>query len=99
MAEKRKFTQQEQVRRQKLEELANLGIDPFGQKYDVETYTSDIRREYGSCTKEELEEKKVSVQIAGRIIRRRRKGKVCFMDLLDRDGSIQLYVRKDVVGE
>jgi lysyl-tRNA synthetase class 2 len=99
MAEKRKFTQQEQVRRQKLEELANLGIDPFGQKYDVETYTSDIRREYGSCTKEELAEKKVSVQIAGRIIRRRRKGKVCFMDLLDRDGSIQLYVRKDVVGE
>ncbi len=98
MAE-RKFTQQEQVRRDKLEELRNLGIDPFGQRYDVENYTSDLRKEYGSLTKEELEEKNVTVKVAGRIIRRRRKGKVAFMDIQDRDGKIQLYVRKDVVGE
>ena len=50
-------------------------------------------------TKEELEEKNIKVKLAGRIIRRRRKGKVAFMDLLDRDGTIQLYVRKDIVGE
>ncbi len=98
MAE-RKFTQQEQVRRQKLEELKALGIDPFGQRYDVEDYTKDLREAYGSCTKEELEEKKVMVKMAGRIMRRRRKGKVAFMDINDRYGKIQLYVRKDEVGE
>ena len=97
--EERKFTQQEQVRRDKLRELEELGIDPFGQRYDVENYTSDIRKDYGSMTKEELEEKNIKVKLAGRIIRRRRKGKVAFMDLLDRDGTIQLYVRKDIVGE
>ncbi|WP_454962194.1 lysine--tRNA ligase [Eggerthia catenaformis] len=97
--EERKFTQQEQVRRDKLKELEELGIDPFGQRYDVENYTSDIRKDYGSMTKEELEEKNIKVKLAGRIIRRRRKGKVAFMDLLDRDGTIQLYVRKDIVGE
>lgn len=97
--EERKFTQQEQVRRDKLKELKELGIDPFGQRYDVENYTSDIRKDYGSMTKEELEEKNIKVKLAGRIIRRRRKGKVAFMDLLDRDGTIQLYVRKDIVGE
>lgn len=97
--EERKFTQQEQVRRDKLKELKELGIDPFGQRYDVENYTSDIRKTYGLMTKEELEEKNIKVKLAGRIIRRRRKGKVAFMDLLDRDGTIQLYVRKDIVGE
>lgn len=97
--EERKFTQQEQVRRDKLKELKELGIDPFGQRYDVEDYTSDIRKTYGLMTKEELEEKNIKVKLAGRIIRRRRKGKVAFMDLLDRDGTIQLYVRKDIVGE
>lgn len=97
--EERKFTQQEQVRRDKLRELEELGIDPFGQRYDVEDYTSDIRKTYGLMTKEELEEKNIKVKLAGRIIRRRRKGKVAFMDLLDRDGTIQLYVRKDIVGE
>lgn len=97
--EERKFTQQEQVRRDKLRELEELGIDPFGQRYDVENYTSDIRKDYGSMTKEELEEKNIKVKLSGRIIRRRRKGKVAFMDLLDRDGTIQLYVRKDIVGE
>lgn len=98
MAE-RKLTQQEQVRRQKMEELKKLGIDPFGQRFDVTDNTKDLRAQYGECTKEELEEKHVSVKLAGRIMRRRRKGKVAFMDINDKFGKIQLYVRKDVVGE
>ena len=96
---KRKLTQQEQVRRQKMEELRAMGIDPFGQRYDVKDTTKDLRADYGTLTKEELEEKNVQVKIAGRIMRRRRKGKVCFMDINDRYGKIQLYVRKDEVGE
>ena len=97
--EERKFTDQELVRRQKLQELKNLGIDPFGQRFDVTAYTSDIRKNYSDKTAEELEESKPAVSIAGRIVAKRRKGKVCFMNLLDRDGKIQLYIKKDTVGE
>ena len=97
--EERKFTDQELVRRQKLQELKDLGIDPFGQRFDVTAYTSDIRKNYGDKTAEELEESKPTVSIAGRIVAKRRKGKVCFMNLLDRDGKIQLYIKKDTVGE
>ena len=53
---KRKLTQQEQVRRQKMEELRAMGIDPFGQRYDVKDTTKDLRADYGTLTKEELEE-------------------------------------------
>lgn len=63
---KRKLTQQEQVRRQKMEELRAMGIDPFGQRYDVKDTTKDLRADYGTLTKEELEEKNVQVKIAGR---------------------------------
>ena len=97
--EERKFTDQELVRRQKLQELKDLGIDPFGQRFDVTAYTSDIRKNYSDKTAEELEESKPAVSIAGRIVAKRRKGKVCFMNLLDRDGKIQLYIKKDTVGE
>ena len=97
--EERKFTDQELVRRQKLQELKDLGIDPFGQRFDVTAYTSDIRKNYSGKTAEELEESKPAVSIAGRIVAKRRKGKVCFMNLLDRDGKIQLYIKKDTVGE
>lgn len=96
---KEKLTQQEQVRRQKMQELRDMGIDPFGQAFDVKDNTKDIREQYGNCTKEELEEKNIHVQLAGRIMLRRRKGKVAFMDINDKFGKIQLYVRKDVVGE
>lgn len=41
----------------------------------------------------------VEVAVAGRIMTKRRKGKVCFMHIQDRDGQIQLYVRKDTIGE
>ena len=50
--EERKFTDQELVRRQKLQELKDLGIDPFGQRFDVTAYTSDIRKNYSGKTAE-----------------------------------------------
>ena len=88
--EERKFSEQELVRREKLKELVEKGIDPFGQRFDVT---------YGDKTHEELEELAIEVSVAGRIMTKRRKGKVCFMHIQDRDGQIQLYIRKDTVGE
>ena len=97
--DERKFSEQELVRREKLQELIDKGIDPFGQRFDVSTYSKEIKETYGTKTHDELEEMAVEVTIAGRIMTKRRKGKVCFMHIQDRDGQIQLYVRKDAVGE
>ena len=97
--EERKFSEQELVRREKLQELIDKGIDPFGQKFDVTAYSKEIKEKYGDKIHEELEEMAVEVKLAGRIMTKRRKGKVCFMHIQDRDGQIQLYVRKDAIGE
>lgn len=97
--EERKFSEQELVRREKLNELVEKGIDPFGQRFDVTAYSKEIKEKYGDKSHEELEEMAVAVSVAGRIMTKRRKGKVCFMHIQDRDGQIQLYIRKDVVGE
>ena len=97
--EERKFSEQELVRREKMQELIDQGIDPFGQRFDVTAYSKEIKEKYGDKTHDELEEMAVEVSIAGRIMTKRRKGKVCFMHIQDRDGQIQLYVRKDTIGE
>ena len=97
--EERKFSEQELVRREKMQVLIDKGIDPFGQRFDVTAYSKGIKEQYGEKTHEELEEMAVEVSVAGRIMTKRRKGKVCFMHIQDRDGQIQLYVRKDTIGE
>lgn len=97
--EERQFSEQELVRREKLSFLKERGIDPFGQKFDVTAFSKDIKETYAGKTHEELEEAAIEVQIAGRIMTKRRKGKVCFMHIQDKEGQIQIYVRKDVIGE
>ena len=97
MAEK--LTEQEKIRRQKMEELREKGIDPFGHAYARTHRSGDIRSEYGECTKEELDEQNVTVRVAGRIMTKRRQGKAGFMHIQDVDGRIQIYVRKDDIGE
>ena len=94
-----KLTDQEVIRRQKMEDLRAQGIDPFGHAYARTHRSGDIRREYGMCTKEELEEKNVTVKVAGRIMTKRRQGKAGFMHIQDLDGQIQIYVRKDEIGD
>ena len=79
--EERKFSEQELVRREKLKELVEKGIDPFGQRFDVTAYSKEIKETYGDKTHEELEELAIEVSVAGRIMTKRRKGKVCFMHI------------------
>ena len=98
--EERKFTEQELVRREKAKELESLGIDPFGHRFEVTTNSKEIKEQYAQYSKEELHEMELEeVTIAGRIMTRRRKGKVGFMHIQDKYGQIQIYVRQDVVGE
>lgn len=87
------YSEQEKLRRDKLEELQSKGKDPFD-VYKVErTHTSQgVKDNY-----DELEGKDVTV--AGRIMSKRGQGKVVFSDIQDRDGKIQLFLKIDVVGE
>ena len=82
-----------QIRRAKLKELQNAGQDPFQiTKFEKKNNTQEIRDNF-----EAMEEK--PVQIAGRLMSKRVMGKVTFCDLQDREGRVQLYVRRDEVGE
>jgi len=90
---------QQQVRRDKMDEIRSQGIDPFGHRFDRTHLTSDLRAQYADTTQEEFEENPVEVVLAGRIMTKRRKGKVTFANIKDFGGQIQIYVRKDAIGE
>jgi lysyl-tRNA synthetase class 2 len=87
------------VRRQKMEELRELGIDPFGKRFDPTTNAQELHTKYDEEDKDVLNGHEVHVVIAGRMMSKRGSGKVGFADIQDRTGRIQIYVRKDVVGE
>jgi len=93
------LTEQERIRRQKMEELRAKGVDPFGSRFNRTTTTQAIRNQYEQYTHDELEQMNVEVIIAGRIIRKRDQGKAGFLQLQDRDSNIQVYVRKDAIGD
>ena len=95
----REFTEQELVRREKLDFLREKGLDPFGSKYDVNTNTKELKERYENSTIEDLEEIKDNISIAGRIITKRGKGKAGFINLQDKYGQIQIYIKLDNVGE
>ncbi len=95
----REFTEQELVRREKLKELENKGIDPFGSRFDVTSNSKEIKEKYADKTKEELHEVDIPVIVAGRIMTKRGKGKAGFMHIQDKFGQIQIYVKLDNVGE
>ncbi len=86
------------VRRQKLDELRENGIDPFGSKFARQDLAKTLAQKYDVRDKEELNAAKLETKVAGRMLAKRGKGKVGFADLYDRSGKIQIYVRKDIVG-
>ncbi|MBM7555154.1 lysine--tRNA ligase [Thalassobacillus pellis] len=87
------------VRREKLDSYREKGLDPFGNKYERTHVAQELKEAYDSYSKEELEEKEAETTIAGRIMTKRGKGKAGFAHIQDLSGQIQLYVRKDRIGE
>ena len=77
--ENQRLTEQEIVRRNKMQDLIDKGIDPFGSRYDRTATTKSIKEAYLDKTREELEEMHETVKIAGRIMTKRRQGKIGFM--------------------
>ena len=90
---------QEAARRDKMNDLRNKGIDPFGQAFERTSNSKEIKGNYSEKTLEELAELHVEVSIAGRIMSKRRMGKLGFIHLLDRDGKIQIVINQRVVGD
>lgn len=97
--ENQRLTEQEIVRRNKMQDLIDKGIDPFGSRYDRTATTKSIKEAYLDKTREELEEMHETVKIAGRIMTKRRQGKIGFMHIQDRYGQIQIFLRYDLLGE
>lgn len=87
------------VRRQKMQNFREHGLDPFGKRFERTHLSQEIVDQYDQFSKEELEEKSAEVIIAGRIMTKRGKGKAGFAHLQDLKGQIQIYVRKDAIGE
>lgn len=90
---------QQIVRREKMLALSEKGIDPFGKRFERTTNSAVLKAQYEDKSKEDLAELGASAIIAGRMMTKRGKGKVGFAHLQDREGQIQIYVRKDDVGE
>ena len=87
------------VRREKMATMQAAGMDPFGSRFERTHNSKELNDAYGELTKEELSEKALTATVAGRIMTKRGKGKVGFAHLQDREGQIQVYVRKDAIGE
>ena len=95
----RNFTEQELVRREKAEKLKELGLDPFGHKYDREDYAKDIKEKYQDVDHDAFENMDDTAKVAGRIMFIRKMGKASFFTIQDKTGSIQIYISINDVGE
>jgi len=93
------LTDQELARREKVKKLRELGIDPFGQAFEVTIKSQEIKDKYKGYTHEELEEMNVEVSIAGRIMFLRKMGKASFFAIQDIQGKQQVYISRESVGE
>ncbi|HGJ67283.1 TPA: lysine--tRNA ligase, partial [bacterium] len=81
----------------KLEELRSAGIDPYPRKYIPENTTGDIINRFAEVN--EFAEGQYSAKIAGRIMSMREHGKTAFMNIQDSTDTIQVYIRKDQIGD
>ena len=83
------LSEQEQVRREKLTQLRNLGINPYpANLFPVDTMTTEIKKQF---------EQGKEVIIAGRLMSRRIQGKASFAELQDTEGKIQVYFNRDEI--
>ena len=95
----REFSEQELVRREKLKKIEELGLDPFGHRFERDSYSTDIKDKYAEVDHDEFENMDDTATVAGRIMFIRKMGKASFFTIKDRKGSIQIYISINDVGE
>jgi lysyl-tRNA synthetase class 2 len=79
-------------RYEELNELKDKGIETFAYSFDTDAYSEDIKNDFQSYENKD-------VKIAGRIMALRRMGKASFAHIMDQKGRIQIYLKKDEIGE
>lgn len=95
----REFTDQELIRREKANKLKEMGLDPYGQRFDRNAFSRDIKEKYQSVEHDEFENITDEYTVAGRIMFIRKMGKASFFTIQDKTGSIQIYISINDVGE
>lgn len=88
------LNEQMQNRIDKMHRIEEAGWKPFGRRFPWTHRSADVNEQF-----EALAESEAEVKLAGRVMAIRGHGKTCFMDMQDKTGRMQLYVRKDVLGE
>lgn len=88
-------------RHEELEHIKSMGINPYPHRFDISHYSKDIINNFTDPADDAEKEKQKEnvVSVAGRIMAIRKMGKACFVHIKDEQGKIQLYIRKDDVGE
>ncbi|WP_303001917.1 lysine--tRNA ligase [uncultured Dialister sp.] len=89
-----KLNDQMLIRREKLDKIRALGVEPYGQKFNWDHHAADIR-----ANAEKLEKEETHVRIAGRMMIRRGQGKTAFCVIRDQSGDIQVYFKRDELSE
>ncbi|MGP1366193.1 MAG: lysine--tRNA ligase [Schwartzia sp. (in: firmicutes)] len=85
-----------QLRREKIKTFSDMGVSPFGHRYEVTHHAQDIRDHFDAL---EGEEDGPVVRLAGRLTAKRGHGKASFGELMDASGKVQIYFKYDVLGE
>ena len=95
----REFTDQELIRREKANKLKELGIDPFGHRFERTAWSKNIKDKYIDIPHDDFESINDEFTVAGRIMFIRKMGKASFFTIQDKLGSIQIYISINDVGE
>ena len=95
----RELTEQELVRREKAQNIASLGMDPFGHSFKRDSFALDLKNKYETVGEAEFEHMNDTATVAGRIMFIRKMGKASFFSLKDKTGLIQIYISINDVGE
>ncbi len=93
------LNEQRQQRIKKLESLRAAGVAPYGTRFEVKDRAGDLIRAHGEKSKDVLEQEKIPCTLAGRIVALRRFGKAAFAVLQDGSDRLQVYLKKDLLGE
>ena len=95
----RNLTEQEIVRRGKLEKLEEVGLDPFGHVFKRTAFAEDLKEKYKDVPHDDFENMTDEATVAGRIMFIRKMGKASFFTIKDKTGSIQIYISINDIGE
>ena len=95
----RNLTEQELVRRGKLDKFKELNIDPFGHVFKRDSFAKDIKEKYADVEHDAFENMNDTATVAGRIKFIRKMGKASFFTIQDKTDSIQIYISINDIGE